>query len=63
MNFSQMAVILPFWILGLPLLVGIIAFMRPRTVRGFVPPDRRTQRANLIGDPIIKAGNSVLFEG
>jgi len=63
MSFSQLAVILPFWILGLPLVIGIIAWIKPGHIRGFIPPDRRNQRSNLIGNPIIKAGDTVLFEG
>lgn len=63
MSLSQLAVILPFWILGLPLVIGIVAWMRSGPIRGFIPPDRRNQRSNIIGDPIIKAGDTVLFEG
>lgn len=55
--------ILPFWILGLPLLIAIIAYFKPANTRGFLPPDRRNQRANLIGDAVITAGDTVLFKG
>jgi hypothetical protein len=60
---SQGMVALPFWILGLPLAVAIISYVRPAQQGGFIPPDRRNQRSNFISDPIIRAGDSVLFKG
>ena len=60
---SQWMVALPFWILGLPLVVAVIAYFKPARFSGFIPPDRRNQRSNVISDPVIQAGDSVLFKG
>jgi hypothetical protein len=59
----QWIAILPFWILALPLIVAVIALFRRERIAGFIPPDRRDQRGNFIADPIVKAGDSVIFKG
>jgi len=38
---SLVTTILPFWILGVPLIVAIISLLRLPRHRDIVPPDRR----------------------
>lgn len=63
MTNSDWMVALPFWILGAPLIVALFAYTRPLKPGSFVPTDRRNQRSNIIGDAIIRAGDTVLFKG
>jgi len=54
---------LPFWILGVPLLVSVISYMRMLRQRDLVPPDRRHERNNITDEAVIRAGDTPVSRG
>lgn len=55
--------ILPFWILGVPLIVAIISYFRMPRQSELAPPDRRSERQNLVREPAIRSGDTVISRG
>lgn len=55
--------VLPFWILGVPLAVSVISYMQMPRQRDLVPPDRRHDRRNITGEPVIRAGDTPVSRG
>ena len=60
---SWITSILPFWILGLPLIISIISYMRLPRQRDLAPPDRTRERHNLTRESHIRAGDTVVSRG
>ena len=54
---------LPFWILGIPLVLSVISYMRLPRQGVLVPPDRRHDRRNITGEPVIRAGDTTVSRG
>jgi len=48
MSSSWLVNILPFWILGVPLVIAIISYMRMPRQRDLVSPDHRDGRRNSV---------------
>lgn len=63
MNSFSIVNLLPFWILGLPLIVAIFSYFRmPRHV-DLVPRDRRAERHNIVRESHIHAGDTAASRG
>ena len=60
---SWMASILPFWILGVPLVVAIISYFRMPSQDKLAPPDRTRERHNIVREPHIRAGDTAVSRG
>lgn len=56
MDFSSIVNILPFWILGVPLAIAIISYIRMPRQADLTPPDRRSQRESLTSDAGSRSG-------
>lgn len=54
---------LPFWILGVPLVVSVISYMRMPRQSDLVPPDRRNDRRNIVREPVIRSGDTAVARG
>lgn len=54
---------LPFWILGVPLLVSVISYTQMPGQRALVPPDRREERRNIVREPVIRSGDIAASRG
>ena len=63
MGFSWLINILPFWILGLPLALAIISYVRLPRRRDLVPPDRTRERHNVVRESHIRAGDTAASRG
>lgn len=55
--------VLPFWILGIPLVVSVISYMRLPRQSDLVPPDRRAERNNIVREPVIRSGDTAVSRG
>ncbi len=54
---------LPFWILAVPLVVSVISYIRMPRQSDLVPPDRRNDRRNITGEPVIRSGDTTVSRG
>lgn len=63
MDYSSIVNVLPFWILGVPLAVAIISFMKMPRQSAIAPPDRREERHNIVREPAIRSGDTVISRG
>lgn len=54
---------LPFWILGTPLVVSVISYMRKPSRSDLAPPDRRYERNNIVREPVIRSGDAAVSRG
>ncbi len=63
MGSSWLINILPFWILGLPLAVAIISYIRLPAQRDLAPPDRTRERHNIVRESHIRAGDTAASRG
>lgn len=63
MNSFSIVNLLPFWILGLPLLVGIFSYFRMPSHTDLVPRDRRAERHNIARESHIRAGDTAASRG
>ncbi len=63
MDYSYIVNILPFWILGVPLAVAVISYLKMPRQSELVPPDRRNDRQNLVREPAITSGDTVVSRG
>lgn len=63
MSSSWITNLLPFWILGVPLVVAIVNYLRMPGQRDLAPPDRREDRRNIVGETAIRAGDTAVTRG
>lgn len=64
MDSSWITNLLPFWILGKPLIVSIISYMRlPNQSDLAAPPDRTRERHNIVRESHIRAGDTAVSRG
>ncbi|MCM0000272.1 MAG: hypothetical protein NBV68_12875 [Erythrobacter sp.] len=63
MDNSWITNVLPFWILGVPLVVSVISYMRLPSQSDLVPPDRRAERNNIVREPVIRSGDTAVSRG
>lgn len=63
MSSSWITNILPFWILGVPLVVAIISYLRMPNQRDLAQPDRRGERRNIVREEHIRAGDTAVSRG
>lgn len=63
MAYSSIVNALPFWILGVPLALAVISYVRMPRQSDLVPPDRREERSNFAREPEFRAGEAVASEG
>jgi hypothetical protein len=54
---------LPFWILAVPLIVGVISYIQTPRLGDHVPPDRREDRRNIAGEAYIQSGDTAISRG
>ncbi len=63
MSSSWIVNLLPFWILGVPLVIAIISYLRMPRQSELAPPDRREDRRNIVGETAIRAGDTAVWKG
>ena len=63
MDFSSIVNILPFWILGVPLAIAIISYIRMPRQADLTSPDRRSQRESLTSDAGSRSGETSIPRG
>lgn len=63
MSSSWITNLLPFWILGVPLVIAIINYLQMPAQRDLAPPDRREDRRNIVGETAIRAGDTAVSRG
>jgi hypothetical protein len=63
MDNSWIANALPLWILGVPLVVSVISYMRKPSLSDPATPDRRYERNNIVREPVIRSGDTAVSRG
>jgi hypothetical protein len=63
MDSSWITNLLPFWILGVPLIVSIISYMRMPRQRDLARPDRTRDRPDKARESHIRAGDATVSRG
>ncbi len=63
MESSWITNLLPFWILGIPLIVSIISYMRLPSQRELAQPERSTGRHDTLRNSHIRAGETAGSRG